>query len=426
MAKIVLLPHGTAGDVLPYIWLGRLLLKRGHQVSMIWIESFRKAAERAGLKYVAMKDDGFDEILKNPLLWKPHQGLKLGFEYAGHCIGDCITAFEEDMECDGRPDLLVAPNINFAAHLLREKLGVPLISVVLHAMAFVSAHEVPGGLPAGGLLRMQPLFLRRIILSLAAPYDRHALPTVRRYCLEHGVKPPRHLQRGWWHSPDGVLALFPEWYAKPQPDWPKNTFQWDFPLEDLAETKPCDPALNAFLEAGDKPVVFTLGTGFLHARQFFETAAELVTKLGCRAVFVTRDREQAPALLPASIFVAAYAPFSTLLPRAAVFVHHGGIGTLSQCFAAGLPQFIVSMAFDQPDNAERVRRLGVGVSLDIRHFNVRKAEPLLKRCLENEAMRQAAAEVRRRVLDRPDEAALIDWLETRMHLKKAASLVGRE
>lgn len=406
--------------MLPYIWLGRLLLKRGHQVSMIWIESFRKAAERAGLKYVAMEDDGFDEILKNPLLWKPHQGLKLGFEYAGHCIGDCITAFEEDMECDGRPDLLVAPNINFAAHLLREKLGVPLVSVVLHAMAFVSAHEVPGGLPAGGLLRMQPLFLRRIILSLAAPYDRHALPAVRRYCLEHGVKPPRHLQRGWWHSPDGVLALFPEWYAKPQPDWPKNTFQWDFPLEDLAETKPCDPALNAFLQAGEKPVVFTLGTGFLHARHFFETAAELVAGLGCRAVFLTRDREQAPALLPASIFVAAYAPFSSLLPRAAAFVHHGGIGTLSQCFAAGLPQFIVSMAFDQPDNAERLEKLGAGLGLDIRKFTVKRALPLLRRCLEDEGIQRGAAACADRLIQhRPPESMLMDWLEARMQPQPA-------
>jgi rhamnosyltransferase subunit B len=414
MAKIVLLPHGTAGDVLPYIWLGRLLLKHGHRVSMIWIESFRQAAEGSGLTYVAMQDDGFEDLLKNPVLWQPHKGMKVGFEYAGRSMKSCLDAFEEDVARDGQPHLLVAPNINFAARLLREKTGIPLISLILYPLSFVSAHEVPGGLPCGWLLRLQPLWLRRIILNMAAPYDQYALPYVRRQCTEHRVPPPRHLQNGWWHSPDGVLAVFPEWYAKPQPDWPANLYQWSFPLEDLADHTPLDPALSSFLDAGDRPVVFTLGTGNLHAREFFETSLALITRLGCRAVFVTRDPDQVPPSLSKSVHVTRYAPFSDLLPRSWAFVHHGGIGTMSQCFKAGIPQFIVAMTFDQPDNAERLRRMGAGVSLNIRRFNMRNAEPLLKACLEDPRIREKAQEVQRLIQDRPSISRLMEWLESRM------------
>ncbi|MCB1277639.1 glycosyltransferase [Prosthecobacter sp.] len=414
MAKIVLLPHGTAGDVLPYIWLGRHLLKRGHRVSMIWIESFRNAAERAGLHYVTMQDDGFDELLANPVLWQRHKGMKLVFENAGSSMGGCLDAFESDAAHTGRPDLLIAPINNFSARLLREKTGIPLVTLVLYPLSLVSAYEVPGGLPCGWLLRMQPLWVRKLVLGMTALYDRHALPKVREYCIEHGVTPPRRLQKGWWYSPDGVLALFPEWYARPQPDWPDNHFQWAFPLEDLADTKPPAPELTAFLDAGERPVVFTFGTGNQHAKTFFKTAAALVQKAGCRAVFVTRDAGQVPASLPDSIHVTPYAPFSGLFARSRACVHHGGIGTMAQCFAAGLPQFITSITFDQPDNAERLRRMGAGVSLDIRRFNVRDAEPLLKACLEDPLIRTKAQEVQRLAQARPAAGPLIEWLEARL------------
>ncbi|MFC5456642.1 glycosyltransferase [Prosthecobacter fluviatilis] len=229
------------------------------------------------------------------------------------------------------------------------------------------------------------------------------------------MPPPRNLQRHWWLSPDGVLALFPGWYGKAQPDWPVNTLQWDFPLEDLAEERSMSPELVAFLAAGEKPVVFTPGTGNLHAREFFETALELCTRLGCRAVFVTRELGQVPGRLPDTVLAVKYAPFSTLLQHASVFVHHGGIGTTAQGFKAGVPQFIVFMGFDQPDNAERLERMGAGVGLDIRKFDCRRALPLLRKCLEDAAMRQKAADCTKRLMkNRPSTSALMEWLEQRM------------
>ncbi|MEE2780612.1 MAG: nucleotide disphospho-sugar-binding domain-containing protein, partial [Planctomycetota bacterium] len=62
-------------------------------------------------------------------------------------------------------------------------------------------------------------------------------------------------------------------------------------------------------------------------------------------------------------------PLSQLLPHAAALVHHGGIGTTSQALATGIPQLIMPMAFDQPDNADRVQRLGVGGGLSPAEFH---------------------------------------------------------
>ena len=67
--------------------------------------------------------------------------------------------------------------------------------------------------------------------------------------------------------------------------------------------------------------------------------------------------------MPEWAFYAAYAPFSALLPRLSLLIHHGGIGTSAQALAAGIPQTIVPFAHDQFDNAARLRRLGVSSTL---------------------------------------------------------------
>ena len=79
-------------------------------------------------------------------------------------------------------------------------------------------------------------------------------------------------------------------------------------------------------------------------------------------MFLTQYPEQLPARLPNGVRHFNYIPFSTVLPRAAAFVHHGGIGTTAQALAAGVPQLVVPLAHDQPDNAVRIRHLGVGDS----------------------------------------------------------------
>jgi UDP:flavonoid glycosyltransferase YjiC (YdhE family) len=52
-----------------------------------------------------------------------------------------------------------------------------------------------------------------------------------------------------------------------------------------------------------------------------------------------------------------------LLPHCAALVHHGGVGTVARALHAGIPQLILPLSWDQPDNAVRVKRLGVGDSL---------------------------------------------------------------
>jgi UDP:flavonoid glycosyltransferase YjiC (YdhE family) len=93
--------------------------------------------------------------------------------------------------------------------------------------------------------------------------------------------------------------------------------------------------------------------------------------LGRRGIFLTKYADQIPKNLPDTVRHFGFVPLSLLLRRSAAFVHHGGIGSSSQAIQAGIPQIVRPMAFDQFDNARRVRRLGVGKELWPRQFNVR-------------------------------------------------------
>lgn len=411
MAHLLLLPFGSAGDVFPFIWLGRRLLARGHRVTMITACLFEQQARAAGLAFVPIGRAGdFEAMMRDPRLWQAGHGSRLVFEFATAATEPYLAAIEQ---C-GSADLLLAPMTAFGARLAREKHGIPLVTVHLQPIVFMSAYETPLLHPAMRWLRHMPVWFKRLLFSLPNPVDWFALTEVRRLSGAHGVKPPRSLWREWWNSPDGVLALFPEWFAKPQPDWPPELFQWDFPLEDLAREQPLTPELEAFLTAGARPVVFTPGSANVQAARFFEVAAAAVRRCACRAVFVTREPAQVPANLPDGILTVAYAPFGRLLEKAAVLVHHGGIGTLAQGLAAGVPQLVMAMAHDQPDNADRLARLGAGIHLSARRFTPDRVTRELQRLLHDPSFARCAGKCAQHPGARRSAEDLMEWIELRL------------
>jgi rhamnosyltransferase subunit B len=132
-----------------------------------------------------------------------------------------------------------------------------------------------------------------------------------------------------------------------------------FPLYDEANVRPLTTDQAAFLDAGTPPVVATFGTAMRHALPYFTAIAEGLSRAGLRGILLTPHREQVPSALPPGVIHLDYVPLSLLLPKCAVMVHHGGIGTASQALKAGIPQLIMPMTHDQPDNALRLHRLGV-------------------------------------------------------------------
>jgi rhamnosyltransferase subunit B len=258
------------------------------------------------------------------------------------------------------------------------------------------------------------VWLKKFLFSLPNAVDLLALPGIRKICRKNGVIPPKSLWREWWDSPDGVLVLFPKWFGEPQPDWPRNYLQWDFPMEDLTAEMGMQQELSDFLEAGESPVVFTPGSANVQAEKFFASAAEAVKQLGIRAVFVTRMENQIPAGMEGNIFQVDFVPFSKLLGHASVFVHHGGVGTMAQGFRAGIPQLVMAMSHDQPDNADRLEKLSAGIGIMARDFTPERVTKELGKLLADKSFADAGQGLRRKAEQRRDVAELAGWIECRV------------
>jgi UDP:flavonoid glycosyltransferase YjiC (YdhE family) len=227
---------------------------------------------------------------------------------------------------------------------------------------------------------------RSVIKALYNYWDRKIAdplyaPNINFLRKELGLEPIERILV-CWHSPDRVLAFFPSFFAEPQPDWPPQTRLVGFPFFDAASTHPFPDELSGFIKASKVTVVFTAGTANVHARQFFRESVSVCEAIGCCGIFLTHHREQIPDVLPETVRHFQYVPFSQLFPLVDAVVHHGGLGTVVQCLRAGARQLIVPFAFDQPDNALRVERLGVGLSIKPTDYHgetvIQKMNELLK------------------------------------------------
>ena len=128
----------------------------------------------------------------------------------------------------------------------------------------------------------------------------------------------------------------------------------------------------------------------------------------------TDERNRLEGLGP-DAFAAPYAPHSSVFPRAAVNVHQGGVGTTAQALRAGRPMLVVPWSHDQFDNAERVKRLGVGGVLYRRRYKAQHVARALRRLLEDETVARRAHGVGERVRGEDGVKAACDAIEARIN-----------
>jgi UDP:flavonoid glycosyltransferase YjiC (YdhE family) len=151
-----------------------------------------------------------------------------------------------------------------------------------------------------------------------------------------------------------------------------------------------------FLAAGSPPIAFTPGSAMRHGDDFFDAALGMCQRLNSRGIFLSRHKDHVPSNLPPEVLHVDFVPFSKLLPSCSAIVHHGGIGTCAQGLSAGIPQLVISMSHDQPDNGRRLERLGVGAVIPAKKFTADRGAAVMKRLMD-EQHRATCAKVQRLV-----------------------------
>ena len=395
--KALLVAIGSHGDVHPFVGIGLALRARGHDVTVAAAGHFEPLARRVGLDFFSViSAKEYQELAMRPELWHPARGLKLLMENTVRMM--CPVYEMIVREHVPGETVVAASTLGLGARVAQEKLGVPLATVHLQPAILRTNHDVPR-LPGSPLRPWQPGWMKRAMWWFAdrAIVDPALAPGVNAFRAEFGLPPVRRIMNDWWNSPQRVIGLYPDWYGPPQPDWPEHVRLTGFPLYDERGLEPMPEPLLRFLDAGEKPIAFTPGSAMWQGRAFFDAAVGTCRLLGRRGILLSRQRGHIPPGLPPEILHVEYAPFSELLPRVAALVHHGGVGTTSQALAAGVPQLVTAMAHDQPDNGERLSRLGVGRWVWVSRFKPKPAARLLGELLGSPSVAGACAAVRERM-----------------------------
>jgi UDP:flavonoid glycosyltransferase YjiC (YdhE family) len=399
---------GSLGDLHPVLALACEAKARGHEVVVGAATHHQPSVEAAGLEFGLVRP----EISMAPELLEYFFDLRRG---PSRLLRELVFAnsresFEDLWRLGGIADVLVVGECLYGAPMAAEKLGIPWANLILAPTSFLSATD-PGVLPQAKFLHRLRWFrswFHRVVNALGRLqtgwWARPHYQLRRSLGLAAGGNPVFDAK----HSPRLTLAMFPEFFAGRQPDWPASTQTCGFPFYEQPREVPEN--LARFLENGDPPVVFTLGSIVAHFEpEFYHVAAQAAQELGLRAVLLTGNNTRIPRNLPASILAVDYAPLAQILPRAAVVVHAGGIGTCAESLRAGIPSVVMPFSFDQPDNAERLRRLGVAEIAD--RFRVSNLASPLRRILGNSDAARRARALAVRIDPRSAVSEGVDWLE---------------
>ena len=398
--RVLLAPFGSHGDVHPLVAVGRGLRDRGHHVTLIALPTFGPLADANRFDFAPVGTQAdYDAQTRHPDLWHPTRSLDalFGGDLFARATRETYHRLA-DLYVPGQT-VAVAGSLALSARVAQDRLGLPVATVHLQPSSYPSVTDPPV-FAQMRVRRWWPHWYRRLLywvgnrLVLGKTIGK-AVNDLRR---DVGLPPEPVVFGRWRHSPQLILGLFPDWYASAR-DWPAHFHRVGFVRYDRAEIDDVPWDVRGFLDDGPKPVVFTFGSAMRQGRAYFAAAAKACQLLGVRGLLLGHGRDQMPDPLPGGVMHADYAPFGGVFPRAAAVVHHGGIGTIAQALAAGVPQLTMPMAFDQPDNAARLEYLGVGRTVVPAAFAPEAVAATLRDLTESRAVAAACSRAAARCQD---------------------------
>ena len=399
MARIVLTTFGSWGDLFPLLGLGHELAARGHTPVFAITPAGEDLVVAEGFEFAPVGPHfGFDEYRDHlAILEGQLRGVGSLFSIMRRIAIPHLQGAVEDL---GRAivgaDLVLTHPVQLAAPIAAEAAGIPWATVSVFPGLLPTAHVAPQFVPwsppgAAGRVVNRGAWGAAHVLT-AGLFNRGINGARRRA----GLAPQRFAFIEQAASPHGVVILCSPAYEPVPPDWPDNASTTGFVRFDNPAALGMPDDVAEFLAAGPPPVVVTLGaSSALDPGTFWDDAIATLEERDQRAVFLVARDEHRIGRLADRAGVWSYVPLSALLPHARAVVHHGGFGTMVETIHAGIPSVTLPRAFDQIHHADRLRELGVGVTVPWARFSKQRLGDALDQVLSSPAMAVRAQELAR-------------------------------
>jgi rhamnosyltransferase subunit B len=263
--RILITTVGSHGDIHPYVGIGQALRRRGHEVALLAQPYFQRVAEDAGLEFIPVGEHlDLREIAQRPELMGAWSGTK-------RILQDLIipeaAVFFRALEAEfarNRPDAVVTHHICFGVTWACEKHRVPVAVGCLSPLAWPAREDPAHFTP---LTKRDPSptvmkwWLKLAKVASLLSYD----PPLNQVRRELGLPPGRNWMMRELRGGDINLGLWSRYFRGPLLSDPEHGHICGFVWFDRhKEQEHADDELEAFLSAGEPPVIFTLGTTAVH------------------------------------------------------------------------------------------------------------------------------------------------------------------
>lgn len=420
--KIVIATFGSLGDVYPYIAIARVLAERGHDVTIATSKEHHNLVVMHGVNYAPAGPHMLDFIQQHPDVMAKIMDTDTGSEFVLRevIMKNLRASYDDFYAATEGADLLITQTLTYAAILAARKRKVPFIATVLSPLNFWSKYDPPAMAKTQWLPALHKFFgpaFSRLIIERMHKHIYDWGEPYRELQKDLGLEPmdTRNVFFEGMFSPTKNFGLFSPIFGPPQPDWPPNTVATGFPFLDVEHmAEDTRQAVRSFLQDGDAPVVFTLGSSAVwDAGDFYIKSVEAVKQLNIRAVLLTGSSPdvRVPKELPGNIIAVDYLPHSLIFRHASAIVHQGGVGTTAQALRSGRPQLIMPFSHDQFDNAARVKRLGCGLSANRHRHTVDSTVMQLRQVLSGRFQAAAATVARQMESENGAEKAADEVVE---------------
>ncbi|MBB2201273.1 glycosyltransferase [Gluconacetobacter tumulisoli] len=338
----VVLPIGALGDFLPAAGLARELAARGHDVDLMAQAAFASHRPGGGVRFRTFgRQDDFERDIANMRVLDRQQPV----------LYEALIA----------PTIL--PHRQAIETAIRTGTKPVVVLSAVHAVGALWAARCLGA-QAIGMVTTPPYMIG---YQNPNPVADSVMRAAFRGCGLRDLPPPvQDSARLFWGdfimTYDAFLELFPTWLDTVPIQRDARHIPGTFPggSSDIAV-----PEVEAFALDGPAPWIFFPGSsGMLNVvcRDFRSVVAEYAHLTGRRCILIDRALDVPFQAVSDNLVATPCTDMNRLLPLARGILHHGGIGIMSQSLAAGLPQVVVPVGFDQPANAQWLEDRGVAVT----------------------------------------------------------------
>ncbi len=407
------------GHFNPTVRIASTLQARGHRVAFFAPPPLRGQVEQAGFEVLAWFDEWYDDEWST----RTREGSIVARRRAITSRYGAIAA------ALSRGEGAAAELTRFAPDVVVADVNEPLIGLLAHAR-HVPVVVLNTSLPQTCDPGLPPLRVAGGARADRAGRARTALAW-RRFRLQRivgaavargiGAEPPYRLTERFAASiglsrseldrctvfypqlrrrPE--LVLCPEAFDLPRPHRPLRYYveSMDRPRVATSLEQEVKEA-SACLPPGDEPLVYcSLGTQRYRADEtpaFFRAVVEGFATRTDRRVLLSLGRHLAPdelGPLPPHIVARPSVPQTGVLRHTSVMITHGGLGTVKECVAAGVPMLVIPLAVDQAGNAARVAHHRLGLVGALEDANAAQLTRWVDELIASAAIRQAMAAVR--------------------------------